>query len=389
MKLNYKHTTLACYNAYITQAITNNLPPLLFVTFEKSLGISTVLIGLLITINFGAQLAVDLLSAKYVDKIGYRNCFVIAHLMSAVGLVCMGVLPFVLPNAFLGLIVSYIINSVGSGMIEVILSPTVEAIPGGNKASRMSMLHSFYCFGHLAVVLLSTLYFTAIGIENWRILPAIWAIVPVINMIAFAVLPLPQTAEEGMSMDTRELLSLKIFWVFFALMICSGAAEQAMAQWASMFAEQGLNVSKTVGDLMGPCMFALLMGISRAFYGKFGSRINLKGFISGSCILCIISYLITVFAPYPIISLAGCALCGLSVGIMWPGTFSLAAKRYPCGGTAMFALLAFAGDLGCIAGPNTVSLFSGGNLKNGMLCAAVFPILMLILVKAGLKRKKA
>lgn len=388
MKLKYSHTALACYNAYITQAITNNLGPLLFVTFEKSLGISTAQLGLLISLNFGTQILVDLICTKLIDKIGYRTGMVASHIFSVIGLIGMSLFPFVFSSPFYGLAAAYIINAIGGGLAEVLVSPTVEALPGDEKEKSMSLLHSFYCFGHVAVVLLSTLYFNTIGIENWRFLPVIWAIIPFLNMFAFMLVPLNTPVDAGEALPLKKLFSIKIFWLFFVLMICSGASEQAMSQWSSMFAEQGLNVSKTTGDLLGPCMFALLMGLSRAFYGKFGEKINLKSFISVSGILCILSYLIAVFAPHPIISLIGCGLCGLSVGIMWPGTFSLASKACPQGGTAMFALLAFAGDIGCMGGPNTVSLFSGTGLKTGLLCAAVFPLVLLLLVKFGVKAQK-
>ena len=389
MKLKYKHTALACYNAYITQAIINNLGPLLFVTFEKSLGISTAQLGLLISINFGTQILVDLICTKLIDKIGFRTGMVASHIFAVAGLIGMSIFPFVFSSPFYGLAAAYIINAVGGGLAEVLVSPAIEALPGDEKAKSMSLLHSFYCFGHVAVVLLSTLYFNTIGIENWRFLPVIWAVIPLINIFAFIFVPLNTPVDAGEALPLKKLFSLKVFWLFFILMICSGASEQAMSQWASMFAEQGLNVSKTTGDLLGPCMFALLMGLSRAFYGKFGEKINLKTFISGSAVLCILSYLIAVFAPYPLISLIGCGLCGLSVGIMWPGTFSLAAKACPRGGTAMFALLAFAGDIGCMSGPNTVSLFSGAGLKTGILCAAVFPLILLLLVKFGIRQQKS
>ena len=389
--IEYKHTIYACYIGYIVQAIINNLGPLLFLTFEKSLGIPIEKIGMLITINFGVQIIVDLLSARYVDKIGYRNSIIAAHIFASIGLIGMGIFPFIFSDSFVGLAVSSMINAVGGGIIEVLISPIVEAAPSNEKDKAMSMLHSFYCFGHVAVVILSTVAFYILGMDNWRYISMIWAIVPLFNIFLFSIVPIKAVTEEESQLPLKRLLSMKLFWIFVLLMICAGASEQAMSQWASFFAEDGLKVSKTMGDLLGPCAFALLMGGSRAFYGKYGSRIDLKKFILGSSILCIISYLIAVLSPVPIIGLLGCALCGLSVGIMWPGTFSIAAKECPNGGTAMWALLALAGDVGCSLGPGLVSIISsmniGNGIKYGLGYAIIFPVIMFMLTLKMIVRK--
>lgn len=390
MKLNYKHTRNACYLGYITQAIVNNLSPLLFVTFQSQFSISLEKIGTLISFNFAVQMIVDVISAKLVDKIGYRICSIAAHIFCTAGLVGMGILPFVFSDPFLGLLLAIFINAVGGGLIEVLISPIVESLPGDEKASAMSLLHSFYCWGHVSVVLLSTLFFVTVGIKRWYILTAVWALVPLFNTILFAKVPLNTSHMENAPMPLRRLFSMKLFWMFLILMVCSGASEQAMSQWASLFAETGLGVSKTVGDLLGPCLFAVLMGLSRAFYGKFGSKINLKNFIILSGLLCIGSYLIATLSPWPLVSLIGCGLCGLSVGIMWPGTFSLSCEYCPSSGTAMFALLALGGDIGCAAGPGLVGAISnaaGNSLKTGLLFAIIFPLLMLLVIM-GLRRKR-
>ena len=401
MKLQYKHTVYASYLGYITQAIVNNLPPLLFITFQKTMGISLSELGFLVSLNFGVQMLVDLISAKFVDRIGYRICIVAAHICSTVGLVGLGLFPMLLPNPYLGLMIAVVINAIGGGLIEVLVSPIVQALPGDEKASAMSMLHSFYCWGHVTVVLLSTLYFVTIGLSRWYFLPLIWAVLPLFNTFFYAKVPLLTLTGEHSATPLRKLFSMKIFWLFLILMICSAASEQAMAQWAALFAESGLNVSKTMGDLLGPCAFAVCMGLSRTYYGKNGSRIDLKKFILASSILCMISYLLATLSPVPLLSLAGCALCGLSVGIMWPGSFSLAAEYCPAGGTGMFALLALAGDIGCSLGPGMVGVVSNsvasrsgslsnllfGNLtgteaglKTGLLCAILFPVLMFFAV---------
>lgn len=381
IRKSYRHTIYASYIGYITQAIVNNLAPLLFLIFRDEFSLPLSKITFIVTLNFAVQLTVDLLAAKFVDKIGYRICVVSAHVFAAVGLVGMAVFPMIFPDTYAGLLVAVVCYAIGGGLIEVLISPIVEACPTDNKASVMSLLHSFYCWGTVAVVALSTVYLFAFGKENWKTLAILWALVPLFNMLYFSQVPLATLTEENEGMTIGELLKSKLFWLFFVLMIMAGASEQAMSQWASAFAESGLKVSKTVGDLAGPCFFSILMGSSRAFYAKFGEKIDLLKFIMGSALLCIFSYLLAVFSPYPVFGLLGCGLCGLSVGIFWPGTFSLAAAKMPKGGTAMFALMALAGDVGCGGGPTVVGFVAehfSDNLKCGLLAAILFPIVLLI-----------
>ena len=341
MQQKYQKTIYACFVGYIVQAIVNNFVPLLFLTFEKSYHIPLSQITMLITINFGIQLLVDLLSAGFVDRIGYRVSVVLAHVFAAVGLVGLVLLPEIMPNAFAGLLIAVFIYALGGGLIEVLISPIVESCPTDNKEKAMSLLHSFYCWGHVGVVLLSTVFFGIFGIANWKILACIWALIPVINAFVFAKAPIAPLIEEGESgMTMLDLCKSKVFWVMMLMMLCAGASEQAVSQWASTFAEKGLGVTKTIGDLAGPMTFAILMGSSRAFYGKFGHKIDLDRFMLGSSVLCIFSYLLIAASPIPFLSLVGCGICGLSVGIMWPGTFSKASVALKNGGTAMFALLA-------------------------------------------------
>ncbi len=378
---NFKHTMAASYFGYITQAIINNFAPLLFVTFQNEFNISLEKIGYLVTINFCLQLFVDFIAAKFVDKIGYRICIVAAHVFSGAGLILMSILPFVFADPYWGLIVSIMCYAVGGGLIEVLISPIVEACPTDEKSAAMSLLHSFYCWGHVAVILLTTLFFVTAGIENWRMLAGIWAMIPLANAVYFCFVPINTLVSAEESVPMKKLFKSKLFWVFILLMICSGASEQGMSQWSSAFAEIGLNVSKTMGDLLGPCMFAVMMGISRVFYAAFSTRLNLTKFIAGSCVLCVAGYLIASFSPIAVLALVGCGICGLSVGILWPGVFSLASEKMPTGGTAMFALLALAGDLGCSSGPTLVGVVSGAfndNLKVGFLAAIVFPVMLII-----------
>ena len=392
MKDKYQKTVYACFVGYIVQAIVNNFVPLLFLTFEKSYHIPLSQITMLITFNFGIQLLIDLLSAKFVDRIGYRISIVLAHVFSAAGLICLVILPDLLPNAFAGLFISVVIYAVGGGLIEVLISPIVESCPSDNKEKAMSLLHSFYCWGHVAVVLLSTIFFRICGIENWKIMALIWAIIPVVNGIAFTKVPIATLIEEGETgMTIKELCRNKTFWILMLMMLCAGASEQGVSQWASTFAEMGLGVSKTIGDLAGPMAFAILMGLARLLYGKYGEKIDLKRFMTYSSILCVISYLCIAFVPVPMLSLVGCAVCGFSVGIMWPGTFSIASASIRGGGTAMFALLALAGDLGCSGGPTLAGFVSssvGNNLRMGILAAIVFPVLLLMGIQICKKRQE-
>lgn len=381
MRNQYNKTITACFLGYISQAIIVNFTPLLFLFFQRSYQIPLSRITLLVTLNFGVQLLTDLCSVGFIDKIGYRASLIIAHLLSALGLIFLTVLPEILPSPFAGILVSVMVYAVGGGLLEVLVSPVVEACPSDNKEKTMSMLHSFYCWGHAGVVLISTLFFHVAGIENWKTLAVVWALIPIGNALAFAKVPIASLMEEGeKGLSLKELFRMKLFWVLMIMMVCAGASEQAISQWASTFAEKGLGISKTAGDLAGPMAFAILMGTSRMFYGKYGDKIHLDRFMIYSSCLCILAYLGIALFPVPQLSLAACALCGLSVGIMWPGTFSKAAAALPKGGTAMFALLALGGDVGCSSGPTLVGMVSGAlgdNLKMGVLTGIIFPVLLL------------
>ena len=388
-KNNYQLTMYACFIGYIVQAIVNNFLPLLFVTFQKTYSIPLTQITLLITLNFGIQLVIDMLSAGFVDKIGYRASTIIAHVCAATGLVLLTVLPEAFPDPFAGIMLAVFIYAIGGGLIEVLISPILEACPTDNKEKAMSLLHSFYCWGHVGVVLISTLFFTLFGIENWKILAVCWAVVPAVNIILFAKAPIYSLHEEGETgLTLKQLFTRKVFWVMMLMMLCAGASEQAVSQWASTFAEQGLGVSKTIGDLAGPMSFAALMGLSRLLYGKFGDRLDLDKFMRMSCLLCIAAYLCISLVPLPAVGLVGCAVCGFSVGIMWPGTFSKASAAVKGGGTALFAMLALAGDVGCSGGPTLAGFISGcfnGELRAGILAAIVFPVLLLVGIQLAKK----
>ena len=388
MKLTYQHTRYACYLASVTSAIVNNFTPLLFVVLSDEFGISLEQLGLLVTINFLVQISMDVFGARFADKIGYRKVMLMSQSLEMTGLAALGILPFVFENHYIGLLLSAILYAMGSGLNEVIGSPILEALPSEHKSAQMSFMHSFYCWGSMLVIIMSTLYFALFGIENWRYLSFIWAGFPLVGTVLFSMVPIASLKNENENISAKQLFSKKLFWVFVVLMICSGAAELSMSQWSSMFVEKGLEISKTLGDIIGPCMFALTMGISRLFYGKFGDRIDLTKYIVMSSALCILSYIMTAAVSNSIVAIAGCALCGFSVGIMWPGVISLAAHKCPEGSTPMFGYLAMAGDIGCSLGPGIVGFIASAvrsaneydGLRYGLLSVVFFPIIMFVFV---------
>ncbi len=378
-KPDYKKTLTACYLGFVTQAISANFTPLLFLTFKSTYGITLEKIALIPLVFYLTQLLVDLAATKFADKIGYRICVVFSQVLSAVGFVLMAILPEILPSPFIGILASVVLYAIGSGLIEVLISPIVEACPFENKEGTMSLLHSFYCWGAMGVILGSTLFFSLFGVESWKILTVIWALIPLLNTFNFITCPIQRLTSDGKSMGIRSLLRTPVFWLMILLMVCSGASETTMAQWASAFTESAIGVSKTVGDLAGPCAFAMFMGISRVLYGKLSEKLNLRKVMLFCGILCVFCYLLASLSSLPVLGLAGCALCGLAVGIMWPGSISLSAKTCPRGGTAMFAFLALAGDLGATVSPSivgTLSEMAGGDLKSGLLVATFFPVVL-------------
>ena len=391
MKTDYKITLHASFVAYIVQAIVNNFIPLLFVMFQTNYNIPLYKITFLITINFIVQLIIDISSTEFADKMGYKASVIIAHICSTAGLILLTILPDIMSDAYAGIVISVVVYAIGGGLIEVLISPIVEACPTDNKEKAMSLLHSFYCWGCMLVVIVSSVFFALFGIVNWKILTLMWSIVPIMNACLFASAPiysLHKNGETGLSL--RQLFSKKIFFIMIIMMLCAGASEQAVSQWASAFAEQELGISKTIGDLAGPMAFAALMGTSRLIYGIKGDKLNLDKFMKYSCLLCIFSYLCLALVPIPAINLMGCAVCGFSVGILWPGTFSKASSAIKGGGTALFAMLALAGDIGCSVGPTLVGMISssfGNNLRAGIFAALIFPVVMILGVRGSRKFK--
>ena len=380
---DYRKTKLACYLGFITQAIAANFAPLLFLKFHKDYGISLGNIALISTVYFFTQLLIDLFCAKFVDRIGYRVSIVISEVCSAAGLIGLAFLPDMLPNAFAGILISVTVYAMGCGLIEVLVSPIIEACPFDNKEATMSFLHSFYCWGVVGTIVISTAFFALFGMDSWRRLAILWALIPTYNIYNFATCPIVPIVEDGKGMGIRQLGKRPLFWVSICLMVCAGASELAMAQWASAYAEAALGLSKALGDLMGPCMFAVTMGISRIIYGKYGEKLDLMKFMVASGVLCVGCYLMASLSANPIIGLIGCTLCGFSVGIMWPGTISISSKKFPTGGTAMFALLAMAGDLGGSIGPaivGKVTQYAGDDIRAGMGVGLIFPIVLIAML---------
>ncbi len=392
---DYNKTKLACYLGFVTQAIAANFAPLLFLKFHNDYGISLGNIALISTVYFFMQLMVDLFCAKFVDRIGYRVCIVASEVCSAAGLMGLAFLPDIMPNAFSGILISVTVYAVGCGLIEVLGSPIIEACPFENKEATMSLLHSFYCWGCVGTIVISTLFFKVFGTGSWRYLAILWALIPLYNIYNFSTCPIVPIVEDGMGMGIRGLGKRPLFWAAICLMVCAGASELAMAQWASAYAEASLGLSKAIGDLTGPCMFAVTMGISRVIYGRYGEKFNLIGFMQASGSLCVVCYLLASFSSNPVVGLIGCIFCGFSVGIMWPGTISISSKTFPAGGTAMFALLAMAGDLGGSIGPalvGSVSQHFGDDIRAGMGAGLIFPavlIIMLIIISRASKKERS
>ena len=391
MAKDYGKTLRACYLGFITQAIGSNFAPLLFLRFHSEYGVSLGRIALISTVFYFVQLLVDVICAKYVDRIGYRKSVVMSEVLSGLGLIGLAVLPEVFRDPFTGIIAAVVIYAVGSGLIEVLVSPIVEACPFDRKDAVMTLLHSFYCWGTVGVIVLSTLFFSVFGIGRWKIMACVWALIPLYNVYNFSVCPIERLVDEGKGMSMGQLLRSKTMWTGIILMICAGSSELAMAQWASAFAESALGLAKTTGDLLGPCLFAVTMGLCRVIYGKLGGRIELTKFMAASGILCVICYLMASVSKNPLVGLIGCIMCGFSVGIMWPGTISILSKNMPAGGTAMFALLAMAGDMGGSVGPSivgSVTDMAGGDLRSGLLAGAVFPLILTLIVLAGAGKRK-
>ena len=377
---NYNLTIKAAYLGYIVQAIVNNFAPLLFVRMQSEFGIPLGKITVLITLNFCIQLLIDMFSTPIISKIGYRVSMILSNAVVIAGFLSLAFLPGKRMDAFGGLIICVCIYAIGGGLQEVLVSPIVEACPTDHKETQMSLLHSMYCWGHMAVVLLSTIFFAFAGISNWRLLAVLWCIVPAIDLILFTQVPIAKLeTNTEKRVGFKELATQGVFWLMFLMMLCAGASEQAVSQWASAFAERGLGVTKIVGDILGPMLFALCMAVSRTFYGLKGRGIKLSTFMSISAGLCIAAYMIIVFVPSPVIAFIGCGLAGFSVGIYWPGTFSTASALVKGRGTLLFALLALAGDLGCSSGPTlagAVASFAGDNIRTGIGVACIFPFFM-------------
>lgn len=384
MNFTFKHTKLACFGGYMTSAIASNFPPILFIIFQNELGLSIGSLGALISLNFGVQMITDIVGANYVDKIGYRICAVAANLLVAFGVIFMGLLPLCMSAKFTALTIATVTYAIGSGLLEVLVSPIMEAIPSDKKSANMSFLHSFYCWGQFISILITTLFVAFSGGRDWWILCLFWSLIPFATALLFSKVPINHLPHEKNS-SSFGIFKNKLFLVFLLLMTSSGISEIAVSQWASLFVETALGVSKITGDILGPCMFALLMGSSRIIYAKFSTKINLANYIMLCGVLCTFAYIIMAFVPNNYISLAMIGIIGFSVAMMWPGVLSLASEKFPLGGTALFAYLAIFGDIGCTTGPLLTAVvaekftLNGSGLRAGIAACLIFPALVAVL----------
>lgn len=387
---DYSKTKRACYLGFVTQAIVANFAPLLFIAFHREFDIPIASLALIPAVFYAVQLITDFLCAKF-KNIDYRKNIIISEITSALGLTGLAFIPALFPNPLIGVLICVCIYAVGSGLIEVLCSPIIEACPFPNKEGMMSLLHSFYCWGAVGVIIGSTLFFTLFGLENWRLLACLWALIPLYNIINFATCPIEPIVQDSEGMSMKQLLTNRMFWLFLLLMIATGASESSMAQWTSAFAEASLGVDKSIGDLAGPCGFAFCMGLGRLWYGKKGQKMDLSAYMTAAGILCFAAYLTASLSTVPIVAFVGCMICGIAVSIMWPGSISLTSAQIPGGGTALFALLALAGDVGGTLGPSLVGLgtqSSENDIQSGLLAASAFPILLVISLLC-IRRKKA
>jgi fucose permease len=398
--VTFDATRRACYAGYVTQAIVNNLAPLLFIVFQGRYHVPLEMLGRLVLVNFAVQLLTDIVAVRVVDRVGYRRPLVLAHLLCVAGLVLLPVAPVVLPSPYLGLTLAVVVYAVGGGLLEVLVSPVVDALPVRDevKAAQMCLLHSFYCWGQVGVVAGTTLLLALIGQPRWHVLPLLWAVVPLVNLVVFLRVPMPPTVPDEHRTSLRGLFTAPAFAAAMLLMLCAGAAELTMSQWSSLFAEEGLGVTKVWGDLAGPCLFAVLMGVGRMAYGLWGERIPLTPALACCGLLATGCYLVAALVADPVISLVGCALCGLAVSLLWPGTFSLTSARFPLGGAAMFGVLAVFGDAGGASGPWIAGAVAettahshlatllppdgGSGLRAGILAGTAFPVTVAVVAAA-------
>lgn len=411
-KLTYKNTVRSCYLGYLSQAVICNLAPLLFVLFRNNYGITTEKLGALVFVNFATQLIVDIVAVRFTDRLGYRKIASAASISITAGLFLLGILPPLLPehSVYYGILAAVIVYAIGGGLIEVVISPIVDAMPGENKAGAMSLLHSFYCWGTVIVVLVTTIYLSLVPDEYWYILPLMWAVCPLFCLLQFLRVPLPETVPTTARTPLKTLFSSGTFLGAVVMMCCGGSSELVVSQWSPYFAQVGLKMSSVEGNIFGVCLFAVLMGTGRLLFSRFSAKIPLRSTLVSSAALCVCCYLCIAFSPWPALSLLACALCGFSVAVMWPGVLSLTSSVFVRGGAAMFGVLAIFGDLGCSVGPaltgavsnalsgsvfwqNTAADFGMDmaefSLKAGMLLAVIFPVAMMFIGIFAFRKKRS
>ncbi len=375
----YFPTKLAGYVGFVVQAIVNNFLPILFIVFQNVYNLSYEKLGRLILFNFATQMFIDLITPKIIAKIGYRKAASLSQGAAAAGLILLGTLPSLMNNTYLAIIISIIIYATGSGLMEVILSPMIEMLPTGNKSGNMAVLHSFYCWGQAFTVLVTTGLVFLFGFKQWYFIPAIWAIIPFLNMFSFLRVPIVQPSPDEKMSTFSELVKKPLFLVYMVMMFCAGASEIAMAEWASIFAQNALGVSKAIGDITGPCAFALFMGTGRVVYAKLSKKVSFTKMLVILNIFCFVCYMVVAVCKIPIIALIFCAVCGFTVSISWPGIYSAGARTFTTGGAVMFSVFAMCGDTGCALGPWLIGVLADKfSLNVGFAAASVFPLVMVI-----------
>ena len=402
---SYKSTIAACYIGSFVQAIIVNTTPILFIPLREQFGLTFQQMGLLVLINFISQVGCDILFSNAIDKYGFRRFVVAAHGLAVVGLVLFAASPLLFDRPFAGFVTATIIFSGSGGLLELLLSPIVNAIPTDEKAGAMSVLHSFYSWGQAAVILLTTVLLFVFGRAWWQWIILIWTLVPLFNFFFLMRVPFAPNVPEEQRQGMDKILLKPFFIAALATILCGAAAELCISQWASAYLEEAMRLPKVVGDVGGVCLFAVMMGVGRLFYGMYGKKINVSLMMLIGTVGAAACYITVALSGTAVLSLLACGLCGLCVSLLWPGTLVVASEHYPLAGAWMFAILA-AGDIGASAGPWLMGVvaeqahrlpFLSGLLTQGMspdqlglraamLVSALFPIIAFFCLRWMRKR---
>lgn len=349
---HYRLTTISCFVGIFAQAVIINLAALLFMPLMRLHGLTYVQLGTLVAVNFSVQVGSDLVFSGLIDRIGFRRLVLPACLVGSLGLFLFALAPVLLPGrVFAGLLAATAVYSAAGGLLEVLLSPIVNAIPNEEKGAAMSLLHSFYAWGQMATIILTTLFLFLVGERHWQWMVGFWALLPLANFLLFLKAPFPPSVPEEHRLNMGDLILKPFCLLAFAAIFFGASAEVLMNQWTSAFMERALLLPKLTGDLFGMCGFALMLGLGRAWHGKYGARFDISKALVAMSALAVLCYLVVALAPGSWPGLLACMVCGFATSLLWPGTLIVASERYPLAGAWMFALLAAAGDVGAGLGP--------------------------------------